>query len=118
MQIVTKFTVTVDGTKFVFKKPSAKTLMGFSKEAAIENIQKIFEGLIEVHGLLDEDGKEIPAETVKTLDLPFDVILKIMEGWNEAVAVLQGPRAAKSPEKKESTTISEPSSNPDSQTQT
>lgn len=102
MKIQKTFAVETDGATFVFRKPTAKELLGFSKDKN-SVIDVVFGGLISVHGLLDENNAECTVDEIKTLDLPADTVFQIVNLWNAEVAKFM-PGGAKTPEKKDSTT--------------
>lgn len=78
MKVSRTFTVEIDGATFVFEKPKGNQSVGKTRE---ENLNFIFSKLREVRGLQDEDGSDIQAEAVRSLDLPIDVINKIDEAF-------------------------------------
>lgn len=102
MKIQKTFAVEFEGATFVFRKPTAKDLLGFTTDKK-DTIQIAFSGLVSVHGLTDENGAEFTVEEVRTLELPADAVFHIMKMWNEKLAELM-PGGAKTPEKKDSTT--------------
>jgi len=65
-------------------------------------IDDIFANLLKVEGLQDENDKDLDAEAVKTLELPFDVINMITNAWTKEIQALglgskTDPNAEKQP---------------------
>lgn len=104
LKISSSFVVEISGAKFHFKKPTFKSiqLLSEKQKEGKDMIDDIFANLVKVEGLQDEDGNDLDAAKVKTLELPFDVINMIMNAWTKEIQALgiggkTDPNAEKQP---------------------
>lgn len=82
MKIESTFVIELDGATFVFKKPTMKELLQ-AKDMNFTDF--VFGKLVEVQGLSNGNA-DLCVEEVKTLDLPVDAVMKIVNEWNAKVA--------------------------------
>lgn len=104
LKISSSFVVDISGAKFHFKKPTFKSIQSLheKQKEGKDMIEDIFANLIKVECLQDENGNELDATAVKTLELPFDVINMIMNAWTKEIQALgiggkTDPNAEKQP---------------------
>ena len=104
LKIERNFTVEVEGTKFIFRKPTAKELA--SLKASTDSLEIIFGGLLRVEGELgyDTEGNALELKAFQEREIPCDVTMQILKAWNEQIALMM--KVEVSPEKKDSPTPS------------
>jgi len=91
MKIESTFVIELDGASFVFKKPTMKELMGARD---VNFTEFIFGKLQEVKGLSNGSNHDLSVEEVRTLDLPADAVMAIVNAWNAKVSQLLNPAGA------------------------
>lgn len=86
--------------EFVFRSPKANTILKLQGDSddPKKNLYMLTDDLVSVKGLYNEDGSEVTAKDISSLDLDYITIRAILEGYNQAAF----PKKAEDLEKKDS----------------
>lgn len=82
------FKVEVDGATFHFSKPTKRDFEKLKEENS--KFDLIWDRLIKIEGLKDEDGQSIEYSADMVIDLPIDIVTEIVKGWREQFKAMTG----------------------------
>lgn len=93
LKISKEIKIDIEGSSFIFTKPTYKELLTWQEQMKQENFNRIemfFSKLAKIENFQNESGVDVSPDELRKLDLPIDVVSKIAKAFDAELGKLMG----------------------------